>query len=135
MALWFHQVKGLSRWRGDWVDVLSAVLSRYAAAVVRKHPQELGCIREDELLAGNLDCQDFKRLPRADEAVVLRALLEMSVRRWRDWILGTASQGIFSGSLRSAMPANRSGKPRFSRVSASLMPPSDWASQTLRAWC
>jgi hypothetical protein len=51
------------------------VLSRYAAAVVRKvpnHPQELGCIREDELLAGDLDYQDFKRLPREDEAVVLR---------------------------------------------------------------
>ncbi len=55
------------------------VLSRYAVAVVRKvrkHPQELGCIREDELLAGDLDYQDFKRLPREDEAVVLRTLLE-----------------------------------------------------------
>ena len=41
---------------------------------MRKHPQELGCIREDELLAGDLDCQDFKRLPREDEAVVLRIL-------------------------------------------------------------
>ncbi len=39
---------------------------------VRKHPQELGCIREDELLAGDLDYQGFKRLPREDEAVVLR---------------------------------------------------------------
>ena len=49
--------------------------NRYSAAVVRKvrkHPQEMGCIREDELLAGDLDCQDFKRLPREDEAVVLR---------------------------------------------------------------
>jgi hypothetical protein len=27
------------------------------------------------LLAGNLDYQDFKRLPREDEAVVLRTLL------------------------------------------------------------
>jgi hypothetical protein len=34
------------------------MLSRYVAAVVRKvrkHPQEMGCIREDELLAGDLD--------------------------------------------------------------------------------
>ena len=37
-----------------------------------KHPQELGCIGEDESLAGDLDYQDFKRLPREDEAVVLR---------------------------------------------------------------
>jgi hypothetical protein len=35
----------------------------------------LGCIREDELLAGDLDYQEFKRLPRKDEAVVL-------TRRW-----------------------------------------------------
>ena len=39
------------------------------------HSQELGCIREDELLAGDLDYQEFKRLPRKDEAVVL-------TRRW-----------------------------------------------------
>ena len=35
-----------------------------------------GCIREEELLAGDLDYQDFKRLLREDEAVVLRTLLE-----------------------------------------------------------
>ena len=55
------------------------MISRYAAAMVRtvrSHPQELGCIREDALLAGDLDYQDFKRLPREDEAVVLRTLLE-----------------------------------------------------------
>ena len=60
------------------------VLCRYAATVVRKvrkHPQELGCIREDELLAGDLDYQDFKRLPREDEAVVLRTLLETFISR------------------------------------------------------
>ena len=60
------------------------MLSRYAAAVVRKvrkHPQELGCICEDELLAGDLDYQDFKRLPREDEAVVLLTLLETFISR------------------------------------------------------
>jgi len=36
---------------------------------VRKHPQELGCIREDELLGGELDYQDFVRLPAEDEAI------------------------------------------------------------------
>ena len=48
---------------------------------VWKHPQELGCIREDELLARELDRQDFKRLPRDDEAVVLRTLLATFVSR------------------------------------------------------
>jgi hypothetical protein len=33
------------------------------------------------LLAGDLDCQDFKRLPREDEAVVLRTLLETFISR------------------------------------------------------
>ena len=69
---------------GGFILLRPEVLSRYAAAVVRKvrkHPQELGCIREDELLAGDLDYQDFQRLPRDDEAVVLRALLETFVSR------------------------------------------------------
>ena len=69
---------------GGFILLRPEVLSRYAAAVVRKarkHPQELGCIREDELLAGDLDYQDFKRLPGDDEAVVLRTLLETLVSR------------------------------------------------------
>jgi len=69
---------------GGFILLRPEVLSRYAAAVVRKvrkHPQELGCIREDELLAGDLDYQDFKRLPREDEAVVLRTLLETFISR------------------------------------------------------
>ena len=40
---------------GGFILLWPEVLSRYAAAVARKvgkQPQELGCIREDELLAG-----------------------------------------------------------------------------------
>ncbi|MEP7339006.1 MAG: DUF4365 domain-containing protein [Acidobacteriota bacterium] len=69
---------------GGFILLRPEVLSRYAAAVVRKvrkHPQELGCIREDELLAGALDYQDFERLPFDDEAVVLRTLHETFVNR------------------------------------------------------
>jgi small GTP-binding protein len=69
---------------GGFILLRPEVLSRYAAAVVRKvrkHPQELGCIREDELLAGDLDYQDFKRLLREDEAVILRTLLETFINR------------------------------------------------------
>ncbi len=91
---------------GGFILLRPEVLSRYAAAVVRKvrkHPQDLvldptaltrpsgtlshsrgrgtGCLREDELLAGDLDYQDFKRLPREDEAVVLRTLLETFISR------------------------------------------------------
>ena len=80
---------------GGFILLRPEVLSRYAAAVVRKvrqHPQELGCIREDELLAGNLDYQDFQRLPREDEAVVLRALLETFVSR--AWCLRQSTDGM-----------------------------------------
>lgn len=69
---------------GGFILLRPEILSRYAAAVVRKvrkHPQELGCIREDEMLDGELDYQDFERLPKEDEAVVLRALHETFVSR------------------------------------------------------
>jgi hypothetical protein len=69
---------------GGFILLRPEVLSRYAAAVVRKvrkHPQELGCIREDELLAGILDYQDFERLPPDDEIVILRTLHETFISR------------------------------------------------------
>jgi hypothetical protein len=69
---------------GGFILLRPEVLSRYAAALVRKvrrHPREMGCILEEDLLAGDLDYQDFKRLPREDEAVVLRALHETVVSR------------------------------------------------------
>jgi WD40 repeat protein len=69
---------------GGFILLRPEVLSRYAAAVVRmvrSHPQEMGCIREDELLNGDLDYQDFKRLSGEDEGVVLRTLLETFVSR------------------------------------------------------
>ncbi len=77
---------------GGFILLRPEVLSHYAAAVVRQVRQdELGCIREDELLAGNLNYQDFKRLPREDEAVVLRALLETFVSR--AWCLRQSTDG------------------------------------------
>ena len=63
------------------------MLSRYTAAgerAVRRHPQGRGCIREEELLAGDLDYEDSERLPHEDEAVMVRTLLETFIRRaWR----------------------------------------------------
>jgi small GTP-binding protein len=79
---------------GGFILLRPEVLSRYAAAVVRKvrqHPQEMGCIGEEQLLAGDLDYQDFTRLPREDETVVLRALLETLVSR--AWCLRQPTDG------------------------------------------
>jgi hypothetical protein len=77
---------------GGFILLRPEVLSRYAAAVVRKvrqHPQEMGCMLESEMLAGDLDYQDFTRLPKEDEAVVLRTLLETLISR--AWCLRQAS--------------------------------------------
>ncbi|HEX7501486.1 MAG TPA: DUF4365 domain-containing protein, partial [Polyangia bacterium] len=69
---------------GGFILLRPEVLSRYAAALVRKvrsHPQELGCIAEGDLLAGRLDYQDFQRLPKDDEDVILRHLHETLISR------------------------------------------------------
>ncbi|MES1242737.1 MAG: DUF4365 domain-containing protein [Acidobacteriota bacterium] len=69
---------------GGFILLHPETLSRYAAALVRKvrkHPQEMGCILEEDLLAGNLDYQDFERLPPEDESIVLRALHQTVVSR------------------------------------------------------
>jgi small GTP-binding protein len=69
---------------GGFILLRPEVLSRYAAALVRKargHAQELGCIAERDLLAGRLDYQDFRRLPKDDEDVILRHLHETLISR------------------------------------------------------
>jgi hypothetical protein len=48
---------------------------------VRGHAQELGCIAESDLLAGRLDYQNFQRLPKDDEDVILRHLHETLISR------------------------------------------------------
>jgi hypothetical protein len=71
---------------GGFILLWPELLSRYAAALFRKvrsHPQELGCIAEGDLLAGRLDYQDFQRLPKDDEDVILRHLDEtLTSRAW-----------------------------------------------------
>ena len=97
---------------GGFILLRPEVLSRYAAAVVRKvrkHPQELGCIRDDELLAGDLDYQDFKRLPREDEAVVLRTLLETLISR--AWYLRQPCDGTTLLTLPSYFRRERKEQP------------------------
>jgi len=102
---------------GGFILLRPEVLSRYAAAVVRKvrkHPQELGCIREDELLAGDLDYQAFKRLPREDEAVVLRTLLETFFSR--AWCLRQPCDGSAMLTFPSYFRRERKEQPRRSSL-------------------
>lgn len=102
---------------GGFILLRPEVLSRYAAAVVRKvrnHPQEMGCIREDELLSGDLDYQDFKRLPAEDEAVVLRTLLETFVSR--AWCLRQPHEGTALLTFPSYFRRERKEQPSHPNV-------------------
>ncbi len=69
---------------GDLVLLQPDRINAYAAAVVRSvraHTDEIGCIPEEDVLAGKLDYQDMKRLPREEERVVLRAMHQIFVER------------------------------------------------------
>ncbi|HMV84894.1 MAG TPA: TIR domain-containing protein [Blastocatellia bacterium] len=62
---------------GDFVLLQPERVNAYAAAVirtVRAHTDEIGCIPEARVMAGDLDYQDMKRLPQAEEQIVLRAM-------------------------------------------------------------
>ncbi|MDB6122972.1 MAG: WD-repeat protein [Pedosphaera sp.] len=102
---------------GGFILLRPEVLSRYAAAVVRKvrkHSQEMGCIREDEMLAGDLDYQDFQRLPREDEAVVLRTLLETFISR--AWCLRQPCDGTSMLTFPSYFRRQRKEQPSHPNV-------------------
>lgn len=62
---------------GDFVLLHPERVNSYAAAVirsVRSHTEEIGCIAEEKVLAGELNYQDIKRLQPDEEQVVLRAM-------------------------------------------------------------
>jgi WD40 repeat protein/predicted nucleic acid-binding Zn-ribbon protein len=102
---------------GGFILLKPEVISRYAAALVRKvrkHPQELGCIFEEDLLAGELDYQDFERLPAEDEAVVLRALHHTVVSR--AWCLRQPCDGSILLTFPSYFRRERPQQPAHPRV-------------------
>ncbi len=93
------------------------VLSRYAAALVRKvrkHPKELGCIRESDLLAGELDYQDFVRVPAEQETIVLRTLHETLVSR--AWCLKQVTDGEVVLTFPSYFRRERPEQPKHPSV-------------------
>ena len=62
---------------GDFVLLQPERINAYAAAVirsVRSHAEEIGCINEERILAGDLDYQDMRRLPSTEEEIVLLAM-------------------------------------------------------------
>jgi small GTP-binding protein len=69
---------------GGFVLLRPERVCMYAAAViraVRSHADEIGCIAEEDVLAGELDYQDAKRLPMDEEKIVLLAMHQLLVER------------------------------------------------------
>lgn len=68
---------------GDFVLLHPERINAYAAAVIRSvraHSDEIGCITEERVLAGDIDFQDMKRLPGGEEQIVLRAMHQIFVK-------------------------------------------------------
>lgn len=62
---------------GGFVLLRPELINAYAAAVIRSvraHKDEIGCILEEDVLAGRLNYEDMERLPREEEEIVLRAM-------------------------------------------------------------
>ncbi|HEX8197071.1 MAG TPA: TIR domain-containing protein [Pyrinomonadaceae bacterium] len=69
---------------GDFVLLQPERINSYAGALVRSvraHVEEIGCISEEKVLAGELDYQDIERLPPFEEEIVLRAMQQTFVSR------------------------------------------------------
>jgi small GTP-binding protein len=64
---------------GDLILLKPAKLNDYAAAVIRaarKHSDEIGCVPESAVLEARIDLEGVERLPRFDEALLLRAMVQ-----------------------------------------------------------
>lgn len=97
---------------GCWVLLPPERIYARAQAVIRTlqaDEDQHGCIREDELLAGDLVCRDFKRLPREDETGVLRTLLEKFISR--PWCLRQPCDGMAMLTLPSHLRRERKKQP------------------------
>lgn len=67
---------------GDFILLEPEQINSYGSAVIRKvrsHTEEIGCIPEQDVIEGRLDYQDMKRLPPAEEQIVLRAMHKIFV--------------------------------------------------------
>ena len=65
---------------GEYILLQPERVNQYASALVRSvrsYADEIGCILEEDLLAGKLDYQQLERLPPEQERVVLLALNQM----------------------------------------------------------
>jgi small GTP-binding protein len=69
---------------GDFVLLHPERVNGYAAAVVRvarEHTDEMGSVLEYDVLDGRIDFKDMLRLPQAEEALILRAVVQTFLDR------------------------------------------------------
>ncbi len=66
-----------------WVLLKPELVNQYGASVIqaaRNHPLGIGCVPERNVLVANIPFSGFKRLPRAEEAIVIEATAELLIR-------------------------------------------------------
>jgi len=69
---------------GDFVLLQPEWINRYASVVVRmarEHVDEMGVVLEQQILDGELEYKDMKRLAEADEKILLRAIVQTFLDR------------------------------------------------------
>lgn len=97
---------------GDLILLKPAKLNDYAAAVIRaarKHSDEIGCVGESEVLEARIDLEGVERLPRFDEALLLRAMVQTFLDRALCLAEDTAEgrQLVFPSQYRRDRPLTR----------------------------
>jgi hypothetical protein len=102
----------------EWILLQPERINSYAAAVVRevkKHPLEIGCINEDEVMAARYEIPPETKLPRAEEEIVLREMLRTMIARGislREHTSG-GSQLVFPAFFRRERPPLPEHPPAF----------------------
>ena len=69
---------------GDFILLKPEWINRYASIVVRmarEHTDEMGVVPEQQVLDGRLDYKDMKCLSKADEKILLRAMVQTFLER------------------------------------------------------
>jgi GTPase SAR1 family protein len=65
---------------GDLILLRPEMLSSYAAAIIRAaraHKDEIGCVAEEDIFSEDFDLTGVERLPRADEELLLRGIIQI----------------------------------------------------------
>jgi WD40 repeat protein len=81
--LWNHGLARPLRF-GDLVLLQPELLNGYAGAIIRaarSHKDEIGCVLEADIYGPHFDFTGVNRLPRPDEELLLRAMVQMLVDR------------------------------------------------------